>query len=67
MSRHLTQFDWWGYLHVNGSIQVKRAWAPTLDEDMRDAALSNMVVRTAGPVKAARREQAIAILKEKLL
>ena len=63
MSRKL---EWWGYLHINGSIQAKRAFND-LAGDMAEARSSDFVVRTYGPVNATSREQAIAILKAHLL
>ncbi len=58
--------EWWGYLHINGSIQAKRAFYD-LAGDMAEARASDMVQRTAGPVMASSRQQAIAILRKELI
>ncbi len=57
---------WWGYHHIDGSIQAKRAF-DTVRQDMNEARSSPFVVRVYGRFAAANREQALAILREKLL
>ena len=37
---------WWGYIHTNGTIQVKRYFGP---EDIREAHESPFVARVYGP------------------
>ena len=54
---------WWGYIHTNGSIQVKRWFDDPLD--LREARESPFVDRVYGPFEADGREEAIAIIKEK--
>lgn len=52
--------SWWGYLHVNGSIQVKRF----LDYyDISEADESDFVQRTYGPFQAASRDAALEHIK----
>ncbi len=58
--------SWWGYLHVNGSIQVKRAFV-TVNVDIYEADQSDFVQRTTGVFMAKNREQALAIARSKLL
>jgi len=54
---------WWGYIHVNGSLQVKRffGW-----QDMEEADESSFVKKTAGPFEAKNRQDALTKLKEEL-
>ena len=53
---------WWGYIHTNGSIQVKRYFGA---EDIREAHDSPFVARVHGPFLAVDRDQAISIIKQK--
>ena len=56
---------WWGYLHTNGSIQVKRAvW--TYAEDLADARSSPFVKQIFPAFEAASREDAVNIISQKL-
>ncbi len=48
---------WWGYVHENGSIQVKRYWDDP--SDIQDARESDLVLRVFTPFKANGREEAI--------
>ena len=48
---------WWGYIHQNGSVQVKRWWGDHRDID--EAQESDFVETTYGPFMAASRQQAI--------
>lgn len=52
---------WWGYLHINGTVQVKRAFGnPTLNErDLDEARESPFVSRVFSPFEAESREAAI--------
>jgi len=52
---------WWGYIHSNGSIQVKRFFGQL---DIDDANESPFVDRVYGPWKCATRAEAIAKIKE---
>jgi len=54
---------WWGYLHVNGGIQVKRFFS---QEDLDDANESPFVKRVFEPFEANSREQAILKVKAQL-
>lgn len=47
---------WWGYLHINGSVQVKRYFEPL---DIKEANESDFVNRTFEPFYAYNREDAI--------
>lgn len=50
------EIEWWGYLHINGNIQVKRYFD---DRDLDDAYESDFVSTVFHPFKAAGREAAI--------
>jgi len=54
---------WWGYRHINDTLQVKRffSW-----QDMEEAEDSDMVKITAGPFEAKDRMDALNKLKENL-
>lgn len=54
---------WWGYLHINGTLQVKRYFGR---EDLFEAQESPFVDRIAGPWPAKDRDDALEILKEVL-
>lgn len=51
---------WWGYLHVNGTLQVKRFFHIN---DILEAQESPFVERANGPYPAADREEAIKNLQ----
>ena len=52
--------EWWGYIHKNETIQVKRFFD---HQDLRKARESEFVVKTVGPFLAKNREDAIRIIK----
>ena len=54
---------WWGYLHTNGSIQVKRYFD---NEDFDDADSSTFVERRTSYFEAASRDEAILIVTKNL-
>lgn len=54
---------WWGYLHINGNIQVKRFFDQL---DLDEAEESPFVERVTNIFEADGREEAIAIAKERL-
>ena len=53
---------WWGYIHQDGSVQVKRWFGDQRDID--EARESDFVETTYGPFKAANRSAALERLKE---
>lgn len=55
--------QWWGYLHTNGSIQVKRFFGR---EDIIEAMDSPFVDMTFGPFEVDGREEAIQKIKDEL-
>jgi hypothetical protein len=59
---------WWGYLHINGSIQVKRAFNhPSLMErDFDEAIESPFVSQVFKTFEANSREEAIAHIQKQL-
>jgi len=59
--------QWWGYIHENGSIQVKRYMeneSTHNDQSIQDAKESPFVSHVYGPFEAKTRDQAIEVLKE---
>jgi hypothetical protein len=52
---------WWGYIHVNGSIQVKRYFSHL---DLQEASESPFVERVYGHFHAGSREEAIHHIKK---
>jgi len=55
---------WWGYIHANGSVQVKRFF----DQRDIDEAIKSPFVRSVyGPFEADNREDAKLITQEVLL
>jgi hypothetical protein len=57
------KLDWWGYLHTSGSLHVKRYFGALDTDEARD---SPFVEAVAGPFKATGRDEAMAILMERL-
>lgn len=55
---------WWGYIHVNKTIQVKRYFEPL---DIQEANESPFVEQTFGPFEAKNREDAIDIILKKFI
>jgi len=49
--------QWWAYLHINGTVQVKRFFD---QGDLDEARQSDFVVRVVGPFAVDSREQALA-------
>lgn len=56
--------QWWGYRHVNGTLQVKRYFD---QEDILDARDSPFVARVVGPFEASSREDAIEKAEQELM
>lgn len=52
----MDEFEWWGYKHKNGSIQIKRF---SSEADIEDANESPFVVEVYGSVWAKSREEAL--------
>lgn len=59
----MEKLEWWGYLHVEGTLQVKRYFGP---RDIKEAQESPFVDIVHGPFSADGREQALQILSEHL-
>lgn len=58
----MQEIEWWGYKHVNGTLQVKRYFGP---EDISEAEASPMVLDTAGPWAVQNREEALKRAKQR--
>ena len=52
--------EWWGYLHVNGSVQAKRFFDK---RDLDEAWESDFVVHVVGPFPATNRAEALDKVK----
>lgn len=59
------KIEWWGYLHSNGTVQLKR-WFGDIRDYTEDCDGNPFVQRVVPPFEADTREQAMEILKEKL-
>jgi hypothetical protein len=60
-----SEIQWWGYLHQNGSLQVKR-WFGDHGDYTTDCEGNDFVVRVVPPFTAGSREEAIKIIHTKL-
>ncbi len=52
---------WWGYIHINGSVQVKRFFD---QRDIDEALESDFVERTFGPFEVENREAALEYIEK---
>jgi hypothetical protein len=55
--------QWWGYIHVDGSIHVKRYFSR---EDLVEARESDFVQQVFGPWEVDSREKALEKMKQYL-
>lgn len=58
----MSEIMWWGYLHQNGTIQVKR-WFGDHKDYTEDCEGNDFVQRVVRPFEAATREDAIETLR----
>ena len=58
----MSDIMWWGYLHQNGTIQVKR-WFGDHKDYTEDCDGNDLVQRVVRPFAAASRDEAVAVLK----
>lgn len=56
---------WWGYLHSNGGIQVKR-WFGDHKDHTEDCEGNDFVLQVVRPFAAASREEAEKIITQRL-
>jgi hypothetical protein len=56
--------EWWAYLHVNGTLQLKRYWGDPLD--LQEAGESPFVSKYTQPFEAEGREDALEIARKLL-
>lgn len=56
---------WWGYLHQNGTIQVK-CWCGDHDDYTTDCEGNPFVIKVVPPFPAETREEAVKIIIEKV-
>ena len=66
MSNKLPDIMWWGYLHENGTVQLKRWWGDHKDYT-DDCAGNPFVQQVVAPFQADSSEEAFRILSDKLL
>lgn len=57
------KLSWWGYLHISGSIQVKRYFGALDTDEALDSPFCKIV---KGPFQAKDREEALQILTKLL-
>jgi hypothetical protein len=57
----MVQLQWWGYRHVNGTVQVKRCFD---ERDITEAKESPFVACVYGPFQCDSREDAIRKVDE---
>ena len=55
------RFQWWGYLHQNGTLQLKR-WFGDHQDYTTDCEGNDFVLQVVPPFKADSREEAMQIL-----
>lgn len=55
---------WWGYIHANGSVQLKR-WFGAHEDYTGDCENNPFVTRVVAPFEADTREQALEIFLSK--
>lgn len=60
-----TEYMWWGYLHANGTVQVKR-WFGDHQDYTTDCENNAFVRQVIVPFEAATREEALDILCQRL-
>lgn len=60
----MAELQWWGYLHVNGTVQVKRYFD---ERAIEDALASDFVIRVVWPFVAENRDDALRIIGERLM
>jgi hypothetical protein len=53
--------QWWGYQHLNGSLQVKRYFGPLDIQEARESPFCELVY---GPFPASDRDDALATIVE---
>lgn len=61
----MSDIMWWGYLHQNGKIQVKR-WFGDHKDYTEDCEGNDFAVRVVKPFAADSREEALRIITERL-
>ena len=60
------KIEWWGYLHSNGTIQVKR-WFGDHKDYTEDCEGNDFVVSVVRPFVADSREEALEFITKQLL
>ena len=61
----MSKLMWWGYLHSNGEIQVKR-WFGDHKDYTDDCENNDFVVEVVRPFEAQSREEALEFIKRRL-
>jgi len=61
----MNEIMWWGYLHQNGTVQLKR-WFGDVQDYTTDCQGNDFVQRVVPPFEAKTRDEALVVLKERL-
>jgi len=61
----MKDLEWWGYLHQNGTPQLKR-WFGDHEDYTGDCRNNPMVLKVIPPFEASSREEASEILNKRL-
>lgn len=59
----MEKLKWWGYLHSNGTLQLKR-WFGDVKDYTDDCEGNDFVQRVCYPFEAGTREEALLVLKK---
>lgn len=60
----MSKNQWWGYVHISGSLQAKRYFGPL---DIQEAHESPFCTQITGPFEAETRDEALEIVKQRAL
>ena len=61
----MNKIMWWGYLHRNGTIQLKR-WLGDHADYTSDCQCNPFVIKVVTPFESPTREEALEIIKNKI-
>lgn len=61
----MSDVEWWGYLHQNGTVQLKR-WFGDHKDYTEDCEGNDFVQRVVPPFSAESRDMALYLLSDKL-
>ena len=61
----MNELMWWGYLHVSGTVQVKR-WFGDVKDYTEDCDGNEFVVRVVRPFACPTQQEAARIIRDRL-